>query len=112
MVLGGVAFGRWLGPESRASWRINSLKKEASQNPLVPSTQQEVTSHETGRQPSPEWEQTLSLILDFQNCKKFLLYYNLASLWYFVISAKMDKDGRYYKVVITKNNVSTDIPYK
>ena len=112
MVLGGGAFGRWLGRESRTSWRINSLKKEASQSPLVPSTQQEVTSYEPGREPSPEWEQTVSLILDFQNCEKCLLYYKLPGLWYFVISAQMDKDGKYYKVVITKNNISTDILYK
>ena len=74
--------------------------------------QQEVTSYEPGREPSPEWEQTVSLILDFQNCEKCLLYYKLPSLWYFVISAQMDKDGKYYKVVITRNNISTDIPYK
>lgn len=59
------------------------LKKRPPRAPY--STQQEVTSYEPGREPSPEWEQTVSLILDFQNCEKCLLYYKLHSLWYFLI---------------------------
>ena len=98
-VLGGGAFGRWLGHEGTALMNeISALIKGTPESSLIPSAMwghsKKTAIYEPGSGPSPDTEAAGTLILDFPDSRmvksKFLLLINYLVYGNFVIVAQMD----------------------
>ena len=99
MVLGGDAFGWWLGHEGRALMNgISVLVKETPEDSLPPSTMwgysKKITLYERGSGPSPGARYASALILDFQLPGLWEIYLLFKHPVYgvFVVAARMDRD--------------------